>query len=77
MRCNFQKTNFRSNFLTRSVLPGPEQQLRRPVPPGDDHVGVDAGGGAEELGQAEVAQLEDAAAADQQVVGLQISMQDL
>lgn len=55
-----------------SVLVGAEQDLRRPVPQGDDLVRVHADGDAEGARQAEVGDLDGAVLVDQKILGLQI-----
>ena len=60
----------------RSVDPGAEEQLWSSIPAGHNDVGVDAVGRSEELGQPEVADLEDALSVDQQIVGLDVSVEN-
>ena len=52
-----------------------EQELRRPVPPGDHLVGQRAVWTAEGFGQTEVGDLEDPFAVEQEVVGFEVAVE--
>src|SRR3989338_3809265 len=58
------------------ILAGAHEDVWGSVPEGDDFVGVVADGGAEGAGQTKVREFELAFFVDQEVLGLQISVQD-
>ena len=58
------------------VGPAAQEDVRRAIPQGDDLVGEGVDGDAERAGETEIRQLQLAFVVDQQVLGLEVSMQD-